>query len=92
MGQYVFDSFYFFLYLYLLFNLNLRLISRTAMNDEKESLSRSHKDEAFCDFPLVRVLAQVLFSIKRSPLKRYLSEYFEFNYIFTKRDCYVVNL
>lgn len=46
------------------------------MNDEKESLYRNLKDEAFVipPPPLVRVLAQVLFSIKRSLLKIYLSD------------------
>lgn len=68
MGQYSFLSF-----LYLLFNLNIILISRKVEN-RKESLFTSYKDEAFVVFPLVRVLAQVLFSIKRSPLKRYLSD------------------
>lgn len=52
------------------------LFSRVLMSEERESFYRSLEDEAFVIFfsffsPLVSVLAQVLFSIERSPLKRY---------------------
>lgn len=84
----------FFFFLYLLFNLKPSFsISRTVMNDEKESLFyRSRVKMWLLWFPLVRVLAQVLFSIKEIASKKIPIRYFEFNYIFTKRDCYVVNL
>lgn len=60
------------------------------VNDGKESLDRSLKDEAFVISPLVRVLAQVLFSIKRS-LKRYPSDILNL-IIFSPEETYVVNL
>lgn len=61
------------------------------MNDEKESLYRSRKDEAFV-IPPGQSFGSGTFFNKEITSKKIPIRYFEFNYIFTKRDCYVVNL
>lgn len=64
------------------------------MNDEKESLYRNLKDEAFVipPPPPGQSFGSGTFFNKEITSKNIPIRYFEFNYIFTKRDCYVVNL
>lgn len=51
-----------------------------------ESLQKWLSNKAFVILPLVRVLAQVLFSIKITS-KKIPIRYFEFNYFHQKRLC-----
>lgn len=71
---------------YLSFNLNSRLISRAAPNEDKGVAKK-----AFVTFPLSEFWLRYFFN-KEITSKKIPIKYFEFNYIFTKRDCYVVNL